>query len=123
MKFSLVSIIEYIIIFDLIYILSVFNFCDKMRLRKVSIRIISIFILAIADLMTHSRLMLDQNEALEKIQSEIRGKLQQLSASISKMTTTTGDKNSAGFDRDLPYSRFAYSRLSHQKPDSRDNNQ
>ena len=70
--------------------------------------------LACSDMMTHSRLMLDQNEALEKIKDEIQAKLRQLSASISKMTTTTGDKTAAGFDRDLPYSRFAYSRLSHQ---------
>ena len=64
--------------------------------------------------MTHSRLMLDQNEALDKVRVEIKTRLAQLSASISKMTTTTGDKTAAGFDRDLPFSRFAYSRISHQ---------
>ena len=58
--------------------------------------------------------MVDQNDEVTRIQEEIASKLKQLSAALTKMSTTTGDNTSAGFGRDIPFSRFIYSKLGFQ---------
>ena len=58
--------------------------------------------------------MVDQNDEVNRIQEEISSKLKQLSAALTKMSTTTGDKTSSGFGRDIPFSRFIYSKLGYQ---------